>query len=510
MKSVILAGGAGVRLFPLSRKNYPKQFLKIGGDKSLFQKTVERNLLAVKPQDIIIITNKDYQYHIKNQLSELLNNSFAQPLDTLFNIILEPMGRNTAPAIALVSQFALEVLKVNEDEVLFICPSDHVISPNDRFAEYMKEAEKIAKEGHIVTFGIKPTKPETGYGYVEADNYSQLNNSTNKSLNQFYKVKQFHEKPNLVVAQKYLKLNNKYTNTLITNDQRTNYYFWNSGMFAFSVETIVEELKQYAPEIYKKSKLAFDNSPITNNQLQITHEFMSAIPSESIDYAVMEKTKKAVVLPLDITWSDVGSWDAFYEILDKDKNGNAKVGNVVDIDTKNSLILGNKRVVSTIGLEDLMVVETDDVLLIAKKGDGQRVKEIVEKLRDNKESKHLTEIHTTVYRPWGSYTLLEEGDRYKIKRITVKPQESLSLQLHYHRSEHWVVVKGTAKVVLEDENGKLDEFFIKEDESIYVPKTKKHRLSNPGKVPLEIIEVQSGEYVGEDDIVRFDDKYHRN
>ena len=488
MKSVILAGGAGVRLFPLSRKNYPKQFLKIGGDKSLFQKTVERNLLAVKPQDIIIITNKDHQFHVKNQLSELLNNSSTQPFNTLFNIILEPMGRNTAPAIALVSKFVLDVLNCDENEVLFVCPSDHIISPNDRFAEYVKEAKKIAKDGHIVTLGIKPTKPETGYGYIESES-----DSVGDSVN-VYRVRRFHEKPDLETAKGYLAKGN---------------YFWNSGMFAFSVKTILEELEQYAPEIYKKSKLAFDNSSITDNQLQITHEFMSAIPSESIDYAVMEKTKKAVVLPLDIAWSDVGSWDAFYEILDKDKNENAKVGNVVDINTKNSLILGNKRVVSTIGLEYLMVVETDDVLLIAKKGDGQKVKEIVEKLRGNKEFRHLTEIHTTVYRPWGSYTLLEEGDRYKIKRITVKPQESLSLQLHYHRSEHWVVVKGTAKVVLEDENGKLDEFFIKEDESMYVPKTKKHRLSNPGRVPLEIIEVQSGEYVGEDDIVRFDDKYHR-
>ncbi|ADY73997.1 mannose-1-phosphate guanylyltransferase/mannose-6-phosphate isomerase [Desulfurobacterium thermolithotrophum DSM 11699] len=483
MKAVILAGGSGTRLFPLSRKKYPKQFLKIGDKKSLIQKTVERSLLTVNPEDLIIITNKDYQFHIRNQLSELFANLTIKPFNHSanqpFNLILEPIGRNTAPAIALAAKFALEKLKVHEDEVLFVSPSDHIISPIEKFAEYMKKAEKIAKEGYIVTFGIRPTKPETGYGYIESDSVS-----VGDSI-RAYIVRQFHEKPDLETAKEYLAKGN---------------YYWNSGMFAFTIRTIFEEFKKHAPEIYEK---------VENRTFDEVLENFESMPDISIDYAVMEKTDKAVVLPLDIIWSDVGSWDAFYEVMEKDENGNVKVGNVIDIDTKDSLILGNKRVVSTIGIENLMIVETDDVLLIAKKGEGQKVREVVRKLKENKDFKHLTEFHTTVYRPWGSYTELEKGDRYRIKRITVKPGEALSLQLHYHRSEHWIVVKGTAKVVLEDEKGELKEFFIHENESIYVPKTKKHRLINPGKVPLEIIEVQVGEYVEEDDIVRFDDRYCR-
>ena len=497
MKVVILAGGSGTRLFPMSRKKYPKQFLKIGDGKSLFQQTIERNLLAVNPEDLIIITNEDYQFYIKNQLSELFTNFPIQPFNYStnqpFNLILEPAGKNTAPAVALAAKFALEKLKVHENEVLFIFPSDHIISPDEKFAEYMKRAEKIAKEGYIVTFGIRPTKPETGYGYIEADTTQPLNNPSLTATNSnspltnltVYKVKQFHEKPDLETAKEYLAKGN---------------YYWNSGMFAFTVKTILEELEKHASEIYEK---------IENRTFEEVLESFESMPDISIDYAVMEKTDKAVVLPLDITWSDVGSWDAFYEVMEKDENGNVKVGNVIDIDTRNSLILSNKRVISTIGLEDLMIVETDDVLLIAKKGEGQKVREVVKKLKENGEVKHLTEFHTTVYRPWGSYTELEKGDRYRIKRITVKPGEALSLQLHYHRSEHWVVVKGTAKVVLEDEDGELKEYLLHENESIYVPKTKKHRLINPGKVPLEVIEVQVGEYVEEDDIERFDDKYCR-
>jgi mannose-1-phosphate guanylyltransferase/mannose-6-phosphate isomerase len=479
MKVIILAGGSGTRLFPLSRKKYPKQFLRIADEKSLFQKTIERSLLAVNPEDLIIITNKDYQFHIKNQLSELFNHSTIQ----LFNLILEPAGRNTAPAVALTAKFVVEKLEVSEDEVLFVSPSDHIISPGERFAEYMRKAEEIAKEGYIVTFGVRPTKPETGYGYIESVSVSDgVSDSDSISV---YKVKQFHEKPDLETVKEYLSKGN---------------YYWNSGMFAFSVKTIFEELEKHAPEIYEK---------VENGTFEEVLEKFESMPDISIDYAVMEKTDRAVVLPLDVIWSDVGSWDAFYEVMEKDGNGNVKVGNVIDIDTRNSLILGNRRVVSTIGLEDLIIIETDDVLLIAKKGRGQKVREVVKRLKENEKSRHLTELHTTVYRPWGSYTELEKGDRYRIKRITVKPGEALSLQLHYHRSEHWVVVKGTAKVVLENEDGKLKEYLLHENESIYVPKTKRHRLINPGKIPLEVIEVQVGEYVEEDDIVRLNDDYER-
>ncbi|MBK3333189.1 mannose-1-phosphate guanylyltransferase/mannose-6-phosphate isomerase [Persephonella atlantica] len=473
MKSIILAGGSGTRLFPLSRKKFPKQFLSFGDKETLLQKALKRNIKAVDSiEDIVIITNKDYQFHVKNQVKDIID----FPLEKL-NIILEPIGRNTAPAIALAVKYALEKLEATEDEVLFISPSDHVISPDSKFVECVKKAEELAKQGYIVTFGINPTKPETGYGYIEAD--------TENKIGEGYKVKQFHEKPDLETAQRYLMSGN---------------YFWNSGMFAFSIKTILEEFKKHAPEIYNQMETQ------TFEELIMNFEDM---PDISIDYAIMEKTDKALVLPLDIMWSDVGSWDSVYEVLDKDKNENVKIGNVLDINTKNSLIFGNKRLISTIGLEDLIIVETDDVLLIAKKGEGQKVKDIVNKLKESKETKELTEFHTTVYRPWGSYTELEKGERYRIKRITVQPGEALSLQMHYHRSEHWVVVKGTAKVILEDNEGNKKEYFIHENESIYVPKSTKHRLINPGKVPLEIIEVQVGEYVKEDDIVRFDDKYNR-
>ncbi len=476
MKSIILAGGSGTRLYPLSRKHFPKQFLKIWDEESLFQKTVKRNLQAVKwVKDIVVITNNDYQFHIKNQLKEALN---SETTDIPVNIILEPIGRNTAPAIALAAKYALEKLNADENEVLFISPSDHLISPDDKFIEYVKKAEELAKEGYIVTFGIRPNKPETGYGYIEK------NGKLNTEI-EAYSVQQFHEKPDLKTAKEYLLSGN---------------YFWNSGMFAFSIKTILDEIKKYAPEI---------NNLLEGKTFEEVVMNFGDMPDISIDYAVMEKTDKAVVLPLDIMWSDVGSWDSVYEVLEKDENKNVKIGNVIDIDTKNSLIMGDERLIATIGLDDVIVVETPDAIVIAKKGEGQKIKNLVNILKENEETKHLTEFHTTVYRPWGCYTELEKGERYRIKRITVQPGEKLSLQMHHHRSEHWIVVKGTAKVVLEDKEGNLKEFYIHENESTYVPKTTKHRLMNPGKIPLEIIEVQVGEYVEEDDIKRFDDIYKR-
>ncbi len=471
MKSIILAGGSGTRLFPLSRKKFPKQFLNLKDEESLFQKTVNRNLKAVNDKnDIIIITNDDYQFHIKNQLKNIIEENV--------NIILEPIGRNTAPAIALAVKYTLEKLNVDENEVLFISPSDHIIAPEDKFIDYIKKAEKLAKEGYIVTFGINPVKAETGYGYIEADKQSILNKDS-------FKVKQFHEKPDLETAQKYILEGN---------------YFWNSGMFAFSIKTILEEFKKYSPDIFDL---------INKNTFEELINNFKNMPDISIDYAIMEKTDKAVVVPMDIAWSDVGSWDSVYEVLDKDNNKNIKIGNVIDIDTKNSLIMGNERLVATIGIKDMIIIETSDAILVANKGESQKVKDLVKILKNNKELNYLTNFHRTVYRPWGSYTDLEEGERYRIKRISVEPGEQLSLQMHHHRSEHWIVVKGTAKVVLENENNILEEKFVHENESIYVPKTKKHRLINPGKIPLELIEVQVGEYVGEDDIIRFEDKYKR-
>jgi len=473
MKAIVLTGGNGTRLFPVSRKSLPKQFLKLGFDESLFQKTVKRNLLFVEEEDLVIVTNRAYKFILREQLQSILGRERSR---SFRNIVLEPETKNTAPAIALAVKFCIDELKVPEDEVLFISPSDHIISPEDRFVDYVKKAEKLAKEGYIVTFGIRPTKPETGYGYIES-----LEKSVSRSIGAF-KVKRFHEKPDLKTAIEYLSSGN---------------FFWNSGMFAFTVATILEEFEKHTPEIFEKI--------IDMNYRELINKFYS-LPEISIDYAVMEKTDKAVVLPLNVTWSDMGSWESYYDVLDKDKKGNVKIGNVLEVDTKNSLIIGNKRLISTVGIENLIIVETDDVVLVAKKGEGQKVKEIVKKLKEDENLRKLTEFHTKVYRPWGSYTELERGYRYKVKKLVVNPGEALSLQLHYHRSEHWIVVKGTAKVTLVDENGKK-ELLIKENESIYVPKGMKHKLSNPGKIPLEVIEVQVGEYLEEDDIERFDVNY---
>jgi mannose-1-phosphate guanylyltransferase/mannose-6-phosphate isomerase len=472
VKSVILSGGSGTRLFPLSSKKYPKQFLPFVDNESLFQRTVLRNLKYVNSmENIVIVSNINYIFLIKDQLQLIIKDIYTE------NLILEPVAKNTAPAVALATKYALDKLKVSKDEILFISPSDHMVSPDDKFVNYLSKSEELAKQGYIVTFGINPTKPETGYGYIEADD--------SRKLNEAYRVKKFHKKPDLQTAEDYLKKGTCY---------------WNSGMFAFSIKTILEEFKRHSPEIY---------SLIENRTFDEVIKNFKEMHNISIDYAVMEKTNKAVVLPLDIMWSDVGSWNSVYDIMSRDKDGNVKVGNIVDLDTKNSLIIGNKRLIATIGVKDLVIVDTPDAVVITKRGNDQKIKDLVNLLKKNPKTKEITELGATVHRPWGSYTNLEYGKGYRIKRITVKPGESLSLQMHHHRNEHWIVVKGTAKVILGDRNGTLKEFYVHENESIYVSKTTKHRLVNPGKISLEVIEVQTGEYLEEDDIIRFQDKYRR-
>lgn len=461
MKALILAGGSGTRLWPVSRTEYPKQFLKIGEDKSLLQKTILRKMRVMHPEDLFILTNHQYIHVVKEQVAEI------HP-SLLRNIILEPFQKNTAPAIALALKYIIENRGTPVEESVFVCPSDHIIAPEDRFCNFVKRADVLAKNGHIVTFGIRPSYPEIGYGYIKGGKTHQ---------DEALFVDQFVEKPNFEKAKEYIAAGN---------------YFWNSGMFVFQLKTMIEEINCYSPEILKYFKESYD----------YFHAHFAKMPEISIDYAVMEKSKKTLVLPLDLSWSDVGSWDNVYEILPKDEHQNAKVGQVIDVDTKDSLILGDKRLIATIGLEDMLIVETADVVLIAKRKESQKVKEMVAKLK--KMGRKEVKEHVTTNRPWGNFTVLDSGSRYKIKKIFVNPGQVLSLQMHYHRSEHWVVVKGTAKVTIGDK-----EVFVHENESIYVPKGALHRVENPGKVPLEIIEAQVGEYLGEDDIIRFEDVYGR-
>ncbi|MBN2770060.1 MAG: mannose-1-phosphate guanylyltransferase/mannose-6-phosphate isomerase [Spirochaetes bacterium] len=474
MVNIVLCGGSGTRLWPLSRKLYPKQFVPLFEGKSLFQKTVDRNSSIC--DKFIFVTNRDLHFMTADQ-SEAAG---VDSIKRMTRFILEPLGRNTAPAIALAC------MDCNKDDVVLVTPSDHLINNNETYLSKAIEAEKLANEGYLVTFGIAPAYPETGFGYIEAG--KKLGDNDN------YLIKAFKEKPDENTAKEYLQQGN---------------YYWNSGMFIFKAKVFLDELKKYAPEIYEASRDAYNNSERRFEQdtdsLFVPYGKMAAIPADSIDYAVMEKSDKGAVIRSDFGWNDLGSFDSLYEVLPKDNAGNTVDTNHVSIDSKNNLIIGCDRTISTIGISDSIIIDTDDALMIAKRGDSQKVKEIVDILGDGGlNTTELTEVHRTAHRPWGTYTVLEESSNFKIKRIMVKPGRRLSLQKHMHRSEHWVVVTGTATVEIEG-----NEQIVRPNESVYIKIGDSHRLTNNGMVPLNIIETQVGQYVGEDDIIRVDDDYMR-
>lgn len=457
MKIVILCGGSGTRLWPISRTLYPKQFVKLFQNESLFQKTVKRN--ATISNSFLIVINQEQYFMGLDQIEEL-----GLELNTHF--ILEPVGRNTAAAIAMAA------FSSNPNESLLIVPSDHLINDQKSYETSIQKAQELANKGQLVTFGIKPTHPETGYGYIEANGND---------------VKSFREKPDLITAKNYLK---------------SGHHFWNSGMFCFQAGSYLSELKHFAPDIFESSLKAFEQAR-KDQPVRIALEDMKQIRSESIDYAVMEKSQKVKVVPADIGWSDLGSFDSLYENLPKDNSGNTLSSHTIHIGSQNNLVISEDRLVSTIDVEDLMIVDTKDALVISKKGSTQKVKELVGEIK--KSHPEMTNVHTTAHRPWGTYTVLEESKSYKVKQITVRPGAKLSLQYHHHRSEHWIVVSGVATVTINDKT-----FELKQNESTFIPKEAHHRLANLHFENLVIIEAQVGCYLGEDDIVRLHDDYKRN
>lgn len=460
---VILSGGSGTRLWPLSREAYPKQFLPLVGNDTMLQATWKR-VASIAGAAPIVVANQEHRFMAAEQLREC--KVLPQAL------ILEPVGRNTAPAIAIA---ALQALSAGDDALLLVLPSDHVVRNEAAFHAAVKQAAVAAESGKLVTFGIVPTAPETGYGYIKA--------ATGEGVRA---VDRFVEKPNLATAEQYVA---------------SGEYFWNSGMFLFKASRYLKELETLQPAILAACRNALDKAARDNDFIRLDAEAFAASPNDSIDYAVMEKTADAAVVPLDAEWNDVGSWSALWEVSDKDADGNACHGDVIALDCKDSYAYGN-RLIAMVGLQDVVVVETDDAVFVGHKDRVQDVKEIVGRIK--REGRSEAAAHRKVYRPWGAYDSIDNGDRFQVKRITVKPGATLSLQMHHHRAEHWIVVSGTAEVTRGDEV-----ILLSENQSTYIPLGVTHRLKNPGKLPLELIEVQSGSYLGEDDIVRFEDQYGR-
>lgn len=463
---VILSGGSGTRLWPLSREHYPKQLLALAGEQTLLQETAMR-LDGLKNQAApIVVCNEEHRFLVAEQLRQI----DRIPSD----ILLEPVGRNTAPALTLAA------LATEPDSVMLVMPADHVIRDRVAFHAAVERGYSEALAGKLVTFGIVPTQPETGYGYIRKGPALASDGA--------YQVGRFVEKPDATTARGYLD---------------SGEYLWNSGMFMMTAGRWLEEIRRFRPDIAEACTGAWREGKRDMDFFRIGKDSFSACPSDSIDYAVMERTDAAVVIPLDAGWSDIGAWSAIWETSPRDAQGNVVQGDVYAHDTRNALVIAKHRLVATVGLDGIIIVETPDAVLVAHKDHSQDVKEIVTRLKQQRRSEHL--MHRRVYRPWGSYEGIDSGDRFQVKRLIVNPGASISLQLHHHRAEHWVVVKGTAKVTRGEEM-----LLLAENQSTYIPVGMKHRLENPGNIPLEIIEVQSGGYLGEDDIVRFEDRYNRH
>jgi mannose-1-phosphate guanylyltransferase/mannose-6-phosphate isomerase len=466
MIPVIMSGGSGTRLWPLSRKNKPKQFLNLFGTSSLFQNTLKRLDGLDDLEAPIIVCNNEHRFMVAEQLHEIDSKNAT--------IMLEPCARNTAPAIIVA---ALQAQSQGQDPLLLVLAADHVIHDQSAFHGAISKAKIAAEQGALVTFGIIPTSAHTGFGYIEAQEKESVS-----------KVTAFVEKPDAATAKRYLDSGN---------------YYWNSGMFLFKASTIISELERFSPDMLSSCQQALAESKTDLDFIRLDKDNFEACPSDSLDYAVMEKTDKAVVIPLDAGWSDVGSWPSLWENHDKDQHNNVLIGDTVIENVSNSYIHSEQRLVSVLGVDNLIVVDTPDAVMIASKDQAENIKSIVASL--SKQNRDEATMHRKGYRPWGYYDSIDSGERFQVKRLSVNPGASLSLQLHHHRAEHWVVVKGVAEVTRGDEV-----ILLSENESTYIPVGVKHRLHNPGRVPVEIIEVQSGSYLGEDDIVRFDDIYNRS
>lgn len=463
---VVLCGGAGTRLWPLSRSLYPKQFCSLIGEESLFQQTVQRVLGNSVFNNLIIIANHQHHFLIEHEMK------MAGSVD--HRLILEPCSRNTTPAITLA---CLAALQDDHEAMILVMPSDHLIDDKSAFLRVVEAGLADANSGFLVTFGITPTRPETGYGYIHYENDP-------KSVGQ--KVIRFVEKPDLVAAESYVS---------------SKQYLWNSGIFLFKASSFIDAVASYEPEILETCQSIF-NGKTLNYPLSVEKEIFQKCPSVSVDYGVMERSQSVKVIPLSTGWNDLGSWEALWEAADKDDDNNCLEGDVIANNVKNSYVRSEGRLVTVVGLDDVIVVESQDAILVSSRSASQDVKKIVETLQSR--DRHHTHSHPLTQRPWGTFQSVDKGERFQVKRITVNAGSKLSLQLHHHRAEHWIVVSGTAKVTRGEE-----EFFVFENESIYIPCGVQHRLENPGKIPLELIEVQSGSYLGEDDIVRLGDDYGR-